>query len=231
MEISDLVQDIDHALRAKGTGSRQGHRPSAQDDYGVYKPDFKQVFRTVKKKVSGESGDFIYDVALSLIALNITECRHMGYELISTHKEARNNLTIARIEALAEGLDNWACVDTFCCGIVGRAWREGRIDDATIRGWSRSDDQWRRRSAVVATVGLNLKSRGGTGDVRRTFMICKPLLADESVMVQKAISWAIRELVPWDRDAVEAFLSENQDQTSARVKREVRRKLDTGKKI
>ena len=88
MDNPDLAQEIDQALRPKGNGSRQGHRPSAQDNYGVYKHDFKQVFRTGKMTLSKESGDLIYDLALQLIALNITECRHMAYELLSTHKEA-----------------------------------------------------------------------------------------------------------------------------------------------
>ena len=68
------------------------------------------------------------------------------------------------------------------------------------------------------------------GDSARTLMICQMLVADDSVMVQKAISWALRMLVSWDRQSVQRFLADNEAETSARVKREVRRKLTTGKK-
>jgi 3-methyladenine DNA glycosylase AlkD len=49
-------------------------------------------------------------------------------------------------------------------------------------------------------------------------------------MVVKALSWALRELVVHDPDAVRAFLSEHEDVLAARVKREVRNKLTTGLK-
>ncbi len=167
---------------------------------------------------------------MALIGHNITECRQTAYELVAGHHEARESLTVRRLEALGAGIDNWACVDGFCCGLVGRAWREGRITDGTIRRWGGSSDPWWRRAAVVATVPLNIKSRGGTGDSVRTLAVCEALVADEHIMVQKALSWALRELVPWDKDAVERFLSENEANVSARVRREVRRKLETGKK-
>ncbi len=44
------------------------------------------------------------------------------------------------------------------------------------------------------------------------------------------MSWALRELVVHDSDAVIKFLSEHADILAARVKREVRNKLETGLK-
>jgi 3-methyladenine DNA glycosylase AlkD len=79
-------------------------------------------------------------------------------------------------------------------------------------------------------VPLNLRSRGGTGDAGRTLDICRRLAADGDDMVVKALSWALRELVVWDPEAVRRFLDVNQDVLAARVRREVRSKLETGRK-
>jgi 3-methyladenine DNA glycosylase AlkD len=49
-------------------------------------------------------------------------------------------------------------------------------------------------------------------------------------MVVKALSWALRALVPHDPEAVSEFLEANEDILAARVKREVRNKLTTGLK-
>ena len=94
----------------------------------------------------------------------------------------------------------------------------------------RLPDVWWRRAAVVCTVALNTKSKGGKGDTVKTLRICEALADDQEIMVQKAISWAIRELVPWDRAAVESFLAKYGDRVSSLVKREVEKKLRTGKK-
>ena len=48
-------------------------------------------------------------------------------------------------------------------------------------------------------------------------------------MVVKALSWALRELVAHDAEAVRAFLQEHEAVLAARVKYEVRKKLTTGR--
>jgi len=54
----------------------------------------------------------------------------------------------------------------------------------------------------VSTVAFNVRSQGGKGDVPRTLAICEMLAADNEDMVVKALSWALRELVPFDSKAV-----------------------------
>jgi 3-methyladenine DNA glycosylase AlkD len=49
-------------------------------------------------------------------------------------------------------------------------------------------------------------------------------------MVVKAMSWALRELVVHDPDAVREFLAEHEDVLAGRVKREVGNKLALGLK-
>jgi len=49
-------------------------------------------------------------------------------------------------------------------------------------------------------------------------------------MVVKALSWALRELAKRDPQAVSAFLTEHEAALAARVVREVRNKLTTGRK-
>jgi 3-methyladenine DNA glycosylase AlkD len=56
------------------------------------------------------------------------------------------------------------------------------------------------------------------------------LVDDKDDMVVKAMSWALRELVNHDPQAVSNFLAENESRLAARVKREVRNKLQTGLK-
>ena len=95
---------------------------------------------------------------------------------------------------------------------------------------SRRPDRWWRRAALVATVPLNVRSRGGRGETPRTLAVCEIVIHDRDDMVTKALSWALRELVVHDRAAVEAFLADHDDVLAAHVRREVRNKLTTGLK-
>ena len=104
------------------------------------------------------------------------------------------------------------------------------MPEALVHGWARSKDRWWRRAALVSTVPLNNKTRGGQGDAARTLAVCAMLVEDRDDMVVKALSWALRELARRDPKSVRAFLAEHKDTLAARVLREVRNKLNTGLK-
>ena len=170
----------------------------------------------------------IFEIANTI--LDTGEHRWIAYEMISNHTEAYQSLDRRRLERLGLGINSWWTVDAFARTLSGPAWRDGLIDAATIRDWARSPDLWWRRAALVSTVALNMRSKGGKGDVANTLAICQMLVSDRDDMVVKALSWALRELVVHDALGVQQFLNRNADQLAARVKREVSNKLKTGLK-
>ncbi|HZM30267.1 MAG TPA: DNA alkylation repair protein [Acidimicrobiales bacterium] len=186
----------------------------------------RRVRRDVSAQLEGESGADVVAVALALIGRQ----RWVAYEIVYHHPAALDALTVADVERLGTGLADWGSVDAFGRYLSGPAWRRGSIPDATVRGWAASPDRWWRRAALVSTVPLNLAAAGGTGDTDRTLDICERLVADRDDMVVKALSWALRELVPRDPDAVRGFLRDHDDAVAARVRREVTAKLETGRK-
>lgn len=156
--------------------------------------------------------------------------RWVAYELIRSHKPAFESLDDTLLDELGQGMRSWDTVDDFSRTLSGPAWLRGIASDALIHGWAASEDLWWRRAALVSTVALNMRSYGGAGDTPRTLAICDTLAADREDMVQKALSWALRELVWHDSDAVQSFLDSHDHHLAARVKREVRAKLTTGLK-
>ena len=158
------------------------------------------------------------------------EVRWMGYEIAHYHRLTLASLDRESLERLGEGLNSWDSVDVFSLYLSGPAWRNGQIRDDEVHSWANSDDRWWRRVALVSTVALNLKARGGTGDVGRTMPVCRMLADDKDDMVVKALSWALRAAVPHDRPAVEGFLREYDHCLASRVKREVATKLTIGLK-
>ncbi len=186
----------------------------------------RRVRREFSKRLKGEPPEDLLALGERLIDRH----RWVGYELIASHPTAMQLLDPAEVEKLGRGIDSWWSVDAFARIISGPAWREGLLRDDVFRCWAESEDRWWRRAALVSTVALNDRSRGGTGDTKRTLDICARLATDRDDMVVKALSWALRELVPWDPDGTRRFLADHERALAARVKREVRNKLDTGVK-
>ena len=193
-------------------------------------PALRRLRRVLSKELKRESGRTVIALAQELVRSGDSHGRWIGYELICNHPNAEQTLTAAAIERLGEGLCDWAGVDAFACYISGPAWREGRIADARVHRWAKSKDRWRRRAALVSTVPLNVRARGGHGDAPRTLAVCKLLVDDRDDMVVKALSWALRAVAVRDPDAASAFLAAQQTRLAALVQREVRNKLSTGLK-
>ncbi len=211
--VEQIAREIDHQIQALPVNNTPNQR-------------------TVRRKYSRllQNAQPEYILALARVLLDHFDHRWIGYELIQNHNETFQKLGEIELEELGQGINSWGSVDSFARILAGPAWLEGQISDQEIREWARSPDHWWRRAALVSTVALNMRSQCGAGDVTRTLEICRMLAGDQDDMVTKALSWALRELVPHDPGAVREFLNQYEGELAARVKREVRNKLTTGLK-
>ena len=191
-------------------------------------PNMRAIRRKYSRVLKQVSPDFVLRLARKLC--KVGDYRWFAYELIQCHKATFARLDEAKLEDLGQGINSWWTVDAFARTLSGPAWLNGQVSDKLILKWARSKDRWWRRAALVTTVTLNVQSHGGTGDVSRTFRVCRLLADDHDDMVAKAMSWALRELVVHEAEAVQEFLDEYDQVLAARVKREVNNKLKTGLK-
>jgi 3-methyladenine DNA glycosylase AlkD len=214
-EVKGLAADIDAHLRAL---------PSHKTEI------VRAMRREFSKRLANAHAGMVIGLALELLERPNFEYRFLAYELVCHHHTALRSLGERELEQLGHGIDSWEDVDTFACYLAGPAWREHQVPDTLIERWAHSEDRWWRRAALVSTVALNNKARGGRGDTARTLQICRVLVGDRDDMVVKAMSWALRELSKRDPQAVHEFLAEQQSVLAARVVREVHNKLSTGLK-
>jgi 3-methyladenine DNA glycosylase AlkD len=191
-------------------------------------PHVRAIRREYSRQLKAAPADLVLALAQEL--LQTYDHRSVAYELIQNHDGAYRRLDAPLLERLGAGINSWWTVDSFGRTLAGPAWRDGLIADGVIHQWAGSEDRWWRRAALVTTVALNVRSHGGDGDVPRTLAVCEMLVDDREDTVVKAMSWALRELVAHDPDAVSAFLASHGQRLAARVKREVRNKIETGLK-
>lgn len=190
-------------------------------------PLVRPIRREFSKRILRARPEQVLELAGLLVDLDL---RGWAYEVVHFHRPTLRSLDASAIETIGAGIADWASVDVLGTRLAGPAWVNGQIVDQDVHRWARSPDRWWRRTALVATTGLNVKTRGGLGDAPRTLAVCGMLADDRDDMVVKAMSWALRELVSWAPAAVENFLAGHEHRLAARVKREVRNKLSTGLK-
>ena len=225
-----VVRELENLVDKERKEWSKGYYPSSMRIMGVKVPDQRKVRKELSRKLKGRAVEDVISISKRLVDKDIFECQQVAYELLDKNKKARDSLTYQDLMDLRKGLDNWVSVDTYSGYLGGVAWREGTIPDSTIEEWARSENNWERRTAIVCTVALNQKARGGTGDVERTLWVCEMVASDKDDMVAKALSWALRELSKIEKEPVIKFLDDFDEVLPSRVRREVRRKLETGRK-
>ncbi len=204
--------------------------PTAMKVIGVTVPNEKQILKELKAQTKSFTAREKIQLAKGLVKTDFFECQHIAYEYIGKDKKALKELNEADINDFYHNLDNWVSVDCFSAYLLGYAWREGVVSTEKVKSYFSSDDYWIRRIPIVATVTLNQKARGGTGDSKRTLEICKMAIDDHSDMINKALSWALRELAKIEKEPVIEFVDKYQDKLHKRVLREVKNKVEKGTK-
>lgn len=235
MNTEKIASEIEAAMAARATEKRRlgAINYLAGTDLemvGVDTPNLRDVVKEFSKRLKEESAEDMLKLVLRLVEGRKLEVRQVGYEMLARHKAAFAALTVADLERLGAGNDNWASVDGISCELIGPLWLAGGVPDEAIMKWAHSENLWWRRTAIVSTTGLNKKSRGGKGDPKRTLAICRLFVADRHKMITKALSWALRELSKSHPKEVLEFVMEHEDALAGHVKREVHSKIVKGTK-
>lgn len=198
-------------------------------DVHVVSKQYRRLIKEYTAKARDRAPQNVIEFGLKLWELGKWNLRWVGSDFITKHPTAHSKLGWKDLKKFGDMMADWGTVDIFC-SLAGPAWKRGQITDKRVLAWTKSPNRWWRRAALVCTVSYNRRSAGGTGNTEKTLAVCRELVSDRDDMVVKAMSWALRELIPWDRKAVENFLDEYDAELAALVKREVRNKLVYGVK-
>lgn len=98
-----------------------------------------------------------------------------------------------------KGVNNWDLVDSSAHLILGK-WLEDKPRDLLYE-FAQSDDLWRQRIAMIATMHLIRKN-----DFKDTLAIAEMLLHHQHDLIHKAVGWMLREVGNRDQSVEEAFL-------------------------
>ena len=230
-----MVEDILTSLEALADAERVAFAervfPTNLRVVGVTNPNLRLILRELKAELKSADPRAAVDTAHELLATGVLEAAWLSYELVGSKKAYQQALTRRDVLELNHRIDNWVLTDVFAANVLGYAWQTGLLDDAWFAELQSNEDVWQRRLPLVTiAAGLNTPKNGGTGDAERTVTCCARAVGDRHPMIVKAVSWALRTLIRWDREAVEDFLEAHETKLARQVVREVERKLETGKK-
>lgn len=184
---------------------------------GVPVPKIRQIAKDFKVEFSKLDFDFICEIADKFFE---DECREEILFAIFIVAQQKKNLTKIdweRINLWLNHLDNWETCDQLSSNIVTPIIVKNSDLLKALFQLTKSDNRWKRRFAVATIANINHEGRAYP---KETFWITKPLLADNEIVVTKAVGWAIREVSKKCPEKTFDFLKENIDIIPKRLLKE-----------
>ena len=152
-------------------------------------------------------------------------------ELLESLPRLRKNVAPKYLDMWLNRVQGWAEVDSLCQSKftaieVLENWKEW---ERLLTKLASDNNVHKKRASLV----LLTKPARDSNDPRladMAFMNIDKLKAERHILITKAISWLLRDLIRHDRQRVERYLRENEETLPKIAVRETRTKLLTGRK-
>jgi 3-methyladenine DNA glycosylase AlkD len=206
---AELIEALRAELAARGDAHRapdmQRYMKSSMPYRGVTTPVLRAICRQVLPLYPlGSFADWRDTVVELWDAAAYREERYAALEVVS-HRAYAPFRTFEALPLYAQLIVSgawWDLVDGLATHEVGDLLR-GRPD--VMRGqlltWSRGDDAWLRRTAIICQVGFKHVT-----DQALLYACIEPSLRERGFFLRKAIGWALREYGKVEPDAVGAYV-------------------------
>jgi 3-methyladenine DNA glycosylase AlkD len=116
----------------------------------------------------------------------------------------------------------WDLVDGLAAHRLGTLLRRfPREMKKEMLGWSRSDDLWKRRSAILCQLTFKKDT-----DLDLLYATLEPALSSREFFLRKAIGWSLRQYAWTDPKEVRRYVREHEEQLSPLSRREALKNIE-----
>jgi 3-methyladenine DNA glycosylase AlkD len=202
----------------------QAYMKSAIPYLGIQATPLRKVAKAVFSAHKLESFPEWRDTVLELWrGARYREERYLAIELAgySAYRKFRTLDALPMYEEMITNGAWWDYVDSLASHRLGELLRlhpaqMGRV----LRAWAKSDDMWKRRSAILAQLGFKADT-----DLDLLYDCIRPSLGEKEFFLRKAIGWALRQFAKTDAKEVSRYVAEHEGRLSPLSKREALKNL------
>jgi 3-methyladenine DNA glycosylase AlkD len=182
--------------------------PGLGPTLGVRNPLLTAITRGLRARTRRDRPGALLDIADHLLRIEVLELHWLAFDLLDRAITGEPERAWQLVRAEARTASDWITVDSLAHvagrGVLAEPFRWAELEQLVY-----SPSRWERRLAgsTIATIPFVDRVAGRTPAVARHGLdIVGDLIGDAEPDVQKALSWALRNLAGIDRDAVIAFL-------------------------
>ena len=151
------------------------------------------------------------------------EERYLAIELAgySSYRKFRTLDALPMYEEMITSGAWWDYVDSIASHRLGELLRLYPVEmRRVLRKWAKSEDMWKRRSAILAQLGFKTDT-----DLELLYDCIRPSIQEKEFFLRKAIGWALRQFAKTDAKEVSRYVAEHEGRLSPLSKREALKNL------
>jgi 3-methyladenine DNA glycosylase AlkD len=219
---------LEKELRAQGSADRavqeKRYLKSSLAFHGTTLPQIERTVRswTVSEPIT--THEDLVALADALWSEPVHERRMATVVLLERHRQLLSAEDLPFLERLIRESKTWAYVDALAANIVGPICAGAAGSSETLDRWSRDDDFWIRRSALLS----QLRPLRDGAPLDRFAAYADGMLDEKEFFIRKAIGWVLREAGKQRPDDVVEWLTPRAKRASGVTMREAVKYLPEG---
>lgn len=219
------------AMKPRQTSEDVNYLGTKHFHYGLSVPQKREIVKHCAKKHPNLKLDEFVALLISLSAGNSYEEKTMVGSLLGCYPKLRKQINLEIFDELLEDRLGWAEVDSLCQSTFAVEEVLSKWDkwERMISKLNHNKNPHKKRASLV----LLTRPVRGTNDRKLSnlaFHCLDSLKMEKDILITKAVSWLLRNMIKNFRTEVAEYLNQNSNMLPKIVVREVKNKLSTGKK-
>ena len=194
-----------------------------------------QTLRSIVKNFANQYQNFTLNELLNLLDLlykgEYDDEKQVGGKLLQHYPIHKRNIKPIRLNTWLNHLNGWSQVDSLCQSVFSAKdmtenwgkWKKVLISFSKDKNVNK-----RRASLVLLTTPVRQSTN--TEFTNLAFALIDRLKHEKDILITKAISWLLREMIKNHKNKVATYLQKNYEELPKIAVRETKRKLETGRK-
>ena len=222
--MATTLQNIQNALESARNEARAiPMRAYMRDQFpflGIASPMRKNLVKTALLETQELKKPIDENLILELWHLPEREYQYAACDYLAWQRKKLELKHLALLEKLIFKKSWWDSVDGLVHNVGAISFKFPEAIP-TLERWSKSENFWLRRAAILHQLGLKSKT-----DETRLFKFILENASETEFFIRKAIGWALREHSYINPEAVKNFVLDHQQELSSLSKREALKGLD-----
>jgi 3-methyladenine DNA glycosylase AlkD len=208
MSVNDLYNQIvsdlkKHADKEGAEIVKRFHKYDGFECYGMEVPLARKIFKKSRKDIQKLNCKDALALARKFFVSHIEEQAFAGNYVLQLTLDCLTPSQFSYLDRVADHFRSWSTVDGFCaegaCVAQSLLRKYPKETLALLRKWNKSKNMWKRRASVVPFT----RKVGESGKfTKEGLVLCGNLIWAKEDMVQKAVGWALKDMMRGDKKNV-----------------------------